>query len=873
LAGKSGKEGKGKMRTNTRKFRLALTALTLVTLLLKLGVGIVSADPGTVYVDGALGTDAAGCGTGPGVNACKTIQYAINNIAVAGDTINVAAGTYTENIVIDKNLTLRGGTGTASDVVIDGSGGNAIFIQAPATSVTIEDLRASNASAHGIRAWDTAAGLDLTLNNFEAHNNTYFGLALKNINSLSMTGGKVTSNNWRGIHAFSVSSNVSGADISSNGGEHGFYLEGGSLTITGATISGNNWDGLYVDGGSLNISDCSVTGNRYGVQVVNGGNLTSVTSNSVATNDSDGINIDATAGSIGNINANDLSGNLSGLAINDASGANINAENNYWGTISWYGYTTSGGAVVGIKDRFSGDVDFEPWTDSTVLAGGSPSYNKPTTTYVDADDDTGTNEEDPGNYGGTFGYDAFSRIQDGINNVFASTVNIAPGTYNETITLSTGFTSLEIVGDAITRPVVDGGIKFENTTTINDISIKNLYLKGEASGGAIVKCNNTTAINAFSMDNCVIDGEDVSGRFGLAGNHFGQSFSITNTEFKDILGWAVMDMDYGTGDGGSDTALSSVTFSGNTIQDCNGSVALRGNAATKTGVVNVEVNTWSNIGGNNGEQGQHWAAVEINHAEQANIVDNEITNVKQGQGGEGEAIQLWDIDTLDMHGNALTNNYQGVLIYGGGGGFGGPYAVPGGSIFCNNIGGNNQYGVDVDANATGGLLDAENNWWGDASGPEHTPVGPCTDCKPPSEGGWNCDECDKNPDGLGNKVSDNVDYCPWLIAPSGDPDGDGLLTCDEALVYGTDPGNPDTDGDGWDDGTEVHRGADPLDPDDHPMPIGGIIVPVNKLELLALRLCPSAWLRTSSGQAPWVGLVVLVSLAALTIALVRRRAA
>ena len=42
-----------------------------------------------------------------------------------------------------------------------------------------------------------------------------------------------------------------------------------------------------------------------------------------------------------------------------------------------------------------------------------------------------------------------------------------------------------------------------------------------------------------------------------------------------------------------------------------------------------------------------------------------------------------------------------------------------------------------------------------------------------------------------------------------------------------------------------------------PVPVGGIIVPVNKFELLA----------------PWIGLVTLASLAALTVGLVRRRRA
>jgi hypothetical protein len=47
-----------------------------------------------------------------------------------------------------------------------------------------------------------------------------------------------------------------------------------------------------------------------------------------------------------------------------------------------------------------------------------------------------------------------------------------------------------------------------------------------------------------------------------------------------------------------------------------------------------------------------------------------------------------------------------------------------------------------------------------------------------------------------------------------DSDGDGLYDDDETDVYGTDPDNPDTDGDNVDDGQEVFDGTDPNDPDD-----------------------------------------------------------
>lgn len=54
---------------------------------------------------------------------------------------------------------------------------------------------------------------------------------------------------------------------------------------------------------------------------------------------------------------------------------------------------------------------------------------------------------------------------------------------------------------------------------------------------------------------------------------------------------------------------------------------------------------------------------------------------------------------------------------------------------------------------------------------------------------------------------------PTSVSVALDDDGDGLT--DEA-AYGTDPLDPDSDQDGWDDGIEVTNGGDPLDPADHP---------------------------------------------------------
>lgn len=86
---------------------MALGALLLAAWMWGLrGVASVHAAPATLYVYWETGNDATDC-TNP-AGPCATIGYALGQ-AENGDTILVATGTYTENLVITKTITLKGG--------------------------------------------------------------------------------------------------------------------------------------------------------------------------------------------------------------------------------------------------------------------------------------------------------------------------------------------------------------------------------------------------------------------------------------------------------------------------------------------------------------------------------------------------------------------------------------------------------------------------------------------------------------------------------------------------------------------------------------------------------------------------------------------
>ncbi|MFZ6019286.1 MAG: hypothetical protein ACOYXO_06710, partial [Chloroflexota bacterium] len=129
---------------------------------------------------------------------------------------------------------------------------------------------------------------------------------------------------------------------------------------------------------------------------------------------------------------NKIHQNIVGMYTN----VEVDASLNWWGTLSWYGYSN----VTGIKDLFEidgdGDVDWQPWRNETLTL----SLDIPTITYTD-DDNAGKTEGLAGANGGTFGYDAFATIEDALNHVApGGTVYVGAGNYSGDIQINKAVT-------------------------------------------------------------------------------------------------------------------------------------------------------------------------------------------------------------------------------------------------------------------------------------------------------------------------------------------------------------------------------------------------------------------------------------------------
>jgi predicted outer membrane repeat protein len=316
----------------------------------------------TWYVDGVHGDDGNNCKTK--ATACATIGHAIS-LAASGDTIQIAAATYQENLSIPFNLTLNGAT--AATTIVDGTNTANVFTVGAGISLTLSNLTIKN----GI-GYSGGGGVDnsgtLTVNKSDFYTNTALsGGAILNtgmakISNTNFSGnspyffghsascGAIDNRSAMTITASTFFNNYANNNLTSGGA----ICNGGTLTITRSTFSSNSSQGnnggyggaIYNYAGTLSVTNSTFSQNSA---TTSGGAIYSQGGTVQISNSTFGTNPENMGG------GGALSNAGSSVLIQNSIVANSGNGGNCAGTITTDGYNLSSDATCNFNN--TGDLN------------------------------------------------------------------------------------------------------------------------------------------------------------------------------------------------------------------------------------------------------------------------------------------------------------------------------------------------------------------------------------------------------------------------------------------------------------------------------------------------------------------------------------
>ncbi|MFN5935407.1 MAG: hypothetical protein ACK46D_14045, partial [Roseiflexaceae bacterium] len=256
----------------------------------------------------------------------STIQATIN-AASAGDTIRVMPGTYAENVVVNKSLTIEGsgkGADATTNTIVAPASGNGITVSA--NNVTVRGMQVVGVNK---LAGNNGVYVDSTISNLALRDlmvtGQSYAIEIHNaavINGLTIADTQVVSNTT-GLRT-ATSGAASNIVISGSAFDYNDY--GWNLAATSARTNNQN------DFAGVTVSDTTFNYNKFKglyAEKLHNATFTNVTANGsgYGATSPNGINLNLKYGTFANITFNGLTVTNSGNGANNGAGVAITPRN------------------------------------------------------------------------------------------------------------------------------------------------------------------------------------------------------------------------------------------------------------------------------------------------------------------------------------------------------------------------------------------------------------------------------------------------------------------------------------------------------------------------------------------------------------------
>ena len=198
----------------------------------------------------------------------EEIQDAVN-ASKEGDIIKVYEGTYQENVIVNKTISLMG-NGSANTIINGGGVGDVVNLTGDWVNLTGFTITGSGKSRSGM----IIESDNTHIAHVNSSGNNGSGIYLRFSNSTTIMSSTCASNTFHGIFLRASSNNTISNMDSMNNGMHGIWLSSSeNNVITNTTSTNNKEDGIHLSSSSGNtISNVTCVSNHRGVFLTDSSN-------------------------------------------------------------------------------------------------------------------------------------------------------------------------------------------------------------------------------------------------------------------------------------------------------------------------------------------------------------------------------------------------------------------------------------------------------------------------------------------------------------------------------------------------------------------------------------------------------------------------